>query len=227
MNIAGLQKSSTIDFPGYLACVLFTPGCNLDCFYCHNRALLTNSAPLIPIEEIMEYLQKRAGLLDGVVITGGEPTLQPDLAPFIRKLRALSYAIKLDTNGQRFSVVEPLFEEGLIDYLAVDIKALPADYAIVAGKDGYTGAIQTLSRAMELQVPCEGRTTLYPGLRPEKLLTLAQTMPKLPRWRLNIYRMPAEYREEDALRLRLPAIAETEAQRLLPQLRAYQPNVVI
>lgn len=227
MNIAGLQKSSTIDFPGYLACVLFTRGCNLDCFYCHNRALLQNSAPLLPIEEVMEFLQKRAGLLDGVVITGGEPTLQPDLAPFIVALRALSYAVKLDTNGQRFSAVEPLLQDGLIDYLAVDVKALPADYALVAGKEGFDGAIRTLSRAMELRVPCEGRTTLYPGLRPEKLLALAQAMPTLPRWRLNIYRMPAEYREEAALRLRLPAIAETEAQRLLPALRAYQPNVML
>ncbi|MDO5111064.1 MAG: anaerobic ribonucleoside-triphosphate reductase activating protein [Clostridia bacterium] len=227
MNIAGLQKSSTIDFPGNLACVLFTPGCNLDCFYCHNRALLTNSAPLMPMEDVMGFLQKRAGLLDGVVVSGGEPTLQNDLTPFLRDVRALGYAIKLDTNGQRPEVAEALLQDGLIDYLAVDVKALPEDYPIVTGTDGYESAIRTLQCAMTLGIPCEGRTTMYPGLRPEKLIALAKAMPQLPRWRLNVYRMPAEYREEDALKLRLPAIAETEARRLLPELRACQPGVVL
>lgn len=227
MNIAGLQKSSTIDFPGYLACVVFTPRCNLDCFYCHNRALIGNSAPFLPYDEVMDFLKKRAGLLDGVVISGGEPTLQPGLEDFIRETRALGYAIKLDTNGQRLCVVEPLLREGLIDYIAVDVKALPEDYAAVAGKEGYEGAIQTLLLAMSLSVPCEGRTTMYPGLRPEKLISLAKLLPKLPRWRLNVYRMPQEYREEDAFRLRLPAIAETEAQRLLPKLKEYQAGVTL
>ena len=227
MNISGLQKSSTIDFPGYLACVLFTPGCNLDCFYCHNRALLTDSAPCLPMEDVMGFLQKRAGLLDGVVLSGGEPTLQSDLAPFIRDVRALGYAIKLDTNGQRPAVVQPLLQGGLIDYLAVDIKALPEDYAIVTGKAGYDSAIETLCAAMALGVPCEGRTTLYPGFRPEALRALAQAMPRLPRWRLNVFRMPAQYREADKLRLRLPAIVEFEAQQLLCELRLYQPGVTL
>lgn len=227
MKIAGIQKSSTIDYPGHLSCVLFTPGCNFDCFYCHNRALLQSDAPLLGEDEVWAFLQKRAGLLDGVVISGGEPTLQKDLYEFIEKLRDLEYDVKLDTNGQNISAVEPLIRDGMLDYLAVDIKALPEQYAIITGHEGYENAIGVLKLAMDSGLACEGRTTVCPGMRSEMLLELAKLMPGLPRWRLNVYHIPEKYRTEDELRIRIPALSETELTRLLPELKQYQPNACI
>ena len=227
MKIAGIQKSSTIDYPGHLSCVLFTPGCNLDCFYCHNRALLEGGAPLLDEAEVFAFLQKRSGLLDGVVISGGEPTLQSDLKEFIQKLRELNYEIKLDTNGQNIPVLAPLLSEGLIDYLAVDIKALPEQYESVCKKDGYENAVSVLRLAMEAGVACEGRTTVYPGMRPDMLLSLAKQMPRLPRWRLNVYHTPAQYKPEDELRVRIAALSETELAHSLPELEIFQPGVCL
>ena len=95
MNIAGIQRTSTIDFPGTLACVLFTRGCDMNCFYCHNRELLMPGEDL-PAAEVHSFLEKRRGLLEGVVVSGGEPTLQPDLAGFLKLLRDMGYKVKLD-----------------------------------------------------------------------------------------------------------------------------------
>ncbi len=227
MKIGGIQKSSTIDYPGHLACVIFTTGCNLDCFYCHNRALLEGSAPLIGEDEVMTFLQKRAGLLDGVVISGGEPTLQSDLRDFIVKVRRMEYEVKLDTNGQNIAVVKALIEQGLLDYLAVDVKGTASQYPMITGHEGYDKAVAALELAIEAGLSCEGRTTVCPGMRPETLRELAKLMPKLPRWRLNVYHIPEKYRSDDELRVRIPALSETELGRLLPELREHQPGVCL
>lgn len=227
MKIGGIQKSSTIDYPGHLACVIFTIGCNLDCFYCHNRALLNSGAPLMNEDELWAFLKKRAGLLDGVVISGGEPTLQSDLREFIIKLREMEYEVKLDTNGQNLKAVEALIEEGLLDYLAVDVKGLAEQYGSITGHEGYDNAIETLKCAIKAGLPCEGRTTVCPGMRPEALTELAKLMPKLPCWRLNVYHIPEQYKPEDEMRVRIPVLSETELSRLLPELRQYQPGVCL
>ena len=99
MTVSGIVKSSLIDFPGLVSCVLFVPGCNYDCFYCHNRALVDGPYEVLNPVYIREFLEKRAGLLDGVVISGGEPTLQPDLKQFAQTVKGLGYKLKLDTNG--------------------------------------------------------------------------------------------------------------------------------
>ena len=101
MIFGGMQKSSTIDFPGTLCCVLFTRGCDLDCFYCHNRSLISAKGPALLQEDVWSFLERRRGLLDGVTISGGEPTLQEDLPEVLRRLREMGYKTKLDTNGQR------------------------------------------------------------------------------------------------------------------------------
>lgn len=101
MIFGGMQRSSTIDFPGALACVLFTRGCDLDCFYCHNRELIAGDGDQLAEAAVFSFLEKRRGLLDGVVVSGGEPTLQPDLEEFLRRVRPLGYRVKLDTNGRR------------------------------------------------------------------------------------------------------------------------------
>jgi len=127
--IGGIQKNSLIDFPGKICCVIFTAGCNCDCPYCHNPALVSPPFSTINPEEIFEFLDKRKSLLDGVAITGGEPTLQPDLPEFCEQIKAFGFPIKMDTNGSRPKVIKRLIEDRLVDYIAMDIKTLPENYS--------------------------------------------------------------------------------------------------
>jgi pyruvate formate lyase activating enzyme len=134
MIISGLQKMTLLDFPGKVACTVFLPGCNFRCPFCHNSGLLGGEAPPYMDEnQLLAFLQKRVGLLDGVCITGGEPTLQPALPALLRQIRALGFATKLDTNGSRPEVLKALAAEGLLDYVAMDIKNSPARYCETAG----------------------------------------------------------------------------------------------
>jgi pyruvate formate lyase activating enzyme len=134
MQINGFQKLTLLDFPGKVACIVFTPGCNFRCPFCHNASLVTHiDGESIEEEEILSYLKKRQGLLDGVVVTGGEPTLQGDLADFLGKVKALGYAVKLDTNGTSPEKLKILVEKGLVDYVAMDIKNTAAKYPVTAG----------------------------------------------------------------------------------------------
>jgi len=132
--IAGLQKMTLLDFPGKVACTVFLQGCNFRCPFCHNSDLLGKEGPEgMSVEGLLEFLKKRQGLLDGVCITGGEPTLQPGLEELLIKIRALGFAIKLDTNGGRPEVLMDLAQKGLIDYVAMDIKNCPELYGKTAG----------------------------------------------------------------------------------------------
>ncbi len=125
MKIGGLQKFSLIDYPGKIAAIVFTQGCNFRCPYCYNPELVEPARFVEPLEEndIFSFLEIRRGKLDGVVITGGEPTLQPDLLDFICRVRELGYCVKLDTNGSNPEVLESLIARGVLDYIAMDIKA--------------------------------------------------------------------------------------------------------
>ena len=135
MRIDGLQKMTLLDYPGRVACTLFTAGCNFRCPFCHNAPLVTrlDPAPAYTEEEILAFLQKRKGLLDGVAITGGEPLLQPDALSFIEKIKSLGYPFKLDTNGSFPDKLQTLVENGLIDYVAMDIKNTKEKYPATAG----------------------------------------------------------------------------------------------
>jgi len=128
LRIAGFQKNSFIDFPGNICCVVFTSGCNFRCPYCHNPDTVKGTGCSVAEQDLLEFLKKRHGLLDGVVISGGEPTLQPDLLSFCKKLRLLNYKIKLDTNGSDSGTIEKLISEDLVDYIAMDIKTDPGSY---------------------------------------------------------------------------------------------------
>ena len=134
MKLYGLQKTSLLDYPGHLSAILFTGGCNFNCPYCHNSDLL-HPAGLMPLDndEIFAFLKKRSSLLEGVVITGGEPTLMPDLPLLIQKIHQMGLKVKLDTNGYRPDVLKRLCEEGLVDYVAMDIKTCKDWYPVVAG----------------------------------------------------------------------------------------------
>lgn len=137
MKINGFQKLTLLDFPGKVACILFTPGCNFRCPFCHNASLVTHiEGEDYSEEEILSYLKKRQGLLDGVVVTGGEPTLQKDLGDFLRKVKALGYAVKLDTNGTNPEMLKSIVSAGLVDYVAMDIKNVFEKYPVTAGCGG-------------------------------------------------------------------------------------------
>lgn len=135
MLIHGLQKLTLLDFPGRVAATLFTGGCNFRCPFCHNATLVEHpeEAPLYSEEEILKFLSGRVGILDGVAITGGEPLMNKDIKDFIRKIKELGFAVKLDTNGTYPEVLKELLDEKLIDYVAMDVKNSPEKYAETAG----------------------------------------------------------------------------------------------
>lgn len=133
MKICGIEKFSMVDWDTKIVCTLFASGCNFRCPFCHNASLaLSNQAPLDE-NEIFDYLEKRKGLLDGVCVSGGEPTLSHDLEEFIGKIKALGYKVKLDTNGTNPTMVQNLINKGLVDYIAMDIKNSPEKYANTTG----------------------------------------------------------------------------------------------
>ncbi|HJB28986.1 MAG TPA: anaerobic ribonucleoside-triphosphate reductase activating protein [Candidatus Blautia faecavium] len=135
MRICGLNKTTLLDYPGKVAASIFTGGCNFRCPFCQNSSLVLSpdQEPELSQEEILNFLKKRQGILDGVCITGGEPTLHKELFDFLKKIKELQYSIKLDTNGSNPAVVKELVKEGLIDKVAMDIKACPENYPNLCG----------------------------------------------------------------------------------------------
>ncbi|MBQ5320542.1 MAG: anaerobic ribonucleoside-triphosphate reductase activating protein [Oscillospiraceae bacterium] len=172
MNISGFQKMTLLDFPGVVACTLFTSGCNFRCPFCHNASLVTHIDNSIRYseEEVLEYLEKRKGVLDGVCITGGEPLLQGDIAEFLGKIKEMGYLIKLDTNGSFPEKLASLVEMGLLDYVAMDIKNSKEKYAETTGKaDLDISAIEkSVSFLMSGKVDYEFRTTVVKELHSEE-----------------------------------------------------------
>ncbi len=162
MRIGGIQKTSLIDYPSKISCVIFTLGCNFDCPYCHNPELVKPSLKekgLDP-QEVLAFLKKRRPILGGVVITGGEPTLQSDLSFFCREVKNLGYPIKLDTNGSRPNVVRQLIDESLIDYIAMDVKTVPERYApVIAPRCEPRDIRSSVQMILKSGLPHEFRTT--------------------------------------------------------------------
>ena len=161
MDLGGIQKMTLLDFPGKCACTVFLAGCNLRCPFCHNASLvLTSPEPAMTEEAFFLFLKKRKGLLDGVCITGGEPTLRKDLPDFIRKIRDMGYLIKLDTNGSNPGMLKRLLEENLLDYVAMDIKNCPDRYAATCGGVNILPQVeQCLTLLRQSHVEWELRTT--------------------------------------------------------------------
>lgn len=227
MRFGGIQKTSTIDFPGVLSCVLFTRGCDLNCFYCHNRELIEGIGLEISEDEVLSFLKRRQGLLDGVVISGGEHTLQPDLPQFLKVCQAIGYRRKLDTNGQRTEMTEKLWREALLDYIAVDVKAPEAEYSEICGVRGFEKTQETILALLKRGAHFEARTTLYPGLNIEGLEELLSCFPVLPLWRVNYYKMPEQYCPADEKRLKRLALTPEMLKEALPFLQRHQPNLAI
>ena len=167
MKICGLQKTTLLDFPERVACTIFTGGCNFRCPFCHNSELLDSGAGEdYTEEEIFDFLHKRRGILEGVCITGGEPTLQPDLEDFIRRIRSMGLAVKLDTNGYRPGLLKDLCQKGLLDFVAMDIKASRDNYGKVCGVQGLHMEYidESIDFLLSGSVPYEFRTTVVRGL---------------------------------------------------------------
>lgn len=172
MKIHGLQKMTLLDFPGHVACTVFLGGCDFRCPFCHNFELADGSAkPVMDEEELLSFLSGRKGLLDGVAFTGGEPCLhQETLPPLIRKIRELGFAVKLDTNGYHPEFLASLLSEGLLDYVAMDIKNSPEKYAQTAGipQIDLSRIRKSISLLMESGVSYEFRTTLIEEFHDEE-----------------------------------------------------------
>ncbi len=164
MKINGLLKLTLLDFPGHTACTVFTAGCNFRCPFCHNATLVRGEGEDISEEEFFKFLSKRQGLLDGVCITGGEPLLQRDIADFMRRIKEMGFAVKLDTNGSFPEKLRELLESGLVDYVAMDIKSSPEGYSRAAGVRADTEKIcESVELLKGCSVPFEFRTTVARG----------------------------------------------------------------
>lgn len=169
--ISGLQKMTLLDYPGKVACTVFLQGCNFRCPFCHNSELLPHEGEeLMSREEFFAFLRARKGLLDGVCVSGGEPTLCPELEELLRGIKELGFAVKLDTNGARPDVLKKLVEGGLVDYVAMDVKNSPARYAVTAGlpRMALDGVEESLKYLLSGAVEYELRTTVVEQLHDEE-----------------------------------------------------------
>ena len=174
MFISGFHKTTLLDYPGCIAATIFTGGCNFRCPFCHNSGLVQDpfKEGMVPEDEVLAFLDKRKKILKGVCITGGEPTLQPDLPDFIGKVRKMGYRVKLDTNGYRPEVLRELLESGLLDYAAMDIKNCPEKYGAAAGliPSGNAGGFElgkieeSIKLLLDGQIDYEFRTTVVKEL---------------------------------------------------------------
>ena len=195
MELAHLVPTSLLDYPDRVAAVLFTAGCNFRCPFCYNAELVlpekTRELRLTGVEEVLRVLEERRGFLDGVVITGGEPTLQSGLRGFIREVGRLGLLVKLDTNGSRPEVLEDLLAAGLVDYVAMDVKAPPARYSELAGVPADLSAIERSIRLVRERAPdYEFRTTVAPGLVAEDIREIAALLAGSRRWFLQPFVVP-------------------------------------
>ena len=189
MTIGGIQKFSTVDYPGYTVASIFTIGCNMRCGYCHNPELVLPEqyAGAIPEEEIFEFLEKRRGLLDGVAISGGEPTMQEDLPDFIRRCKKMGFLVKLDTNGTNPGVLRELLQENLVDFVAMDIKGPLEKYSQIAARPIDIDAIRE-SIDLIRTIPHEFRTTIVRGqLVPEDFESIGQLVHGADRFALQYF----------------------------------------
>ena len=162
MRIGGFQKMTVLDYPGKIAATVFTYGCNLRCPFCHNASLVVDDSELLSVDEILRYLARRRGILDGVCVSGGEPLLQPDIEALLRAIRDLGLQVKLDTNGTLPHRLADVTAKGLVDYVAMDIKNAPSRYPETVGcaPVDLDAVRESASLLMRGNIPYEFRTTV-------------------------------------------------------------------
>ncbi len=225
MRLRGLQKTTLLDFPGRVACTVFTGGCNFRCPFCHNASLLKEGPADITEEAFFSFLEKRRGILDGVCITGGEPLLHRDIAPFLSRIKELGYLVKLDTNGSFPERLSALIEGGVVDYVAMDIKNSPEKYPLTTGTDsGFLEAVkESVSLLLQGSLPFEFRTTLVKGMHTE------EDMQKIGAW---IAGAPLYYLQQftdsgDVLEAGLSAFTKEESEELLRAVLPFVPTAAL
>lgn len=190
MQLGGLQKLTLLDFPGRVACTVFTLGCNFRCPFCHNASLVENGlSGALTVDEFFRFLEKRRGLLDGVAVTGGEPYMQPDILDFLRAIKKLGYAVKTDTNGAYPERLRAAVNEGLVDYVAMDIKNTKEKYASTIGLAATPSAVfESVDYLLSGAVPYEFRTTVVDELHePTDFSSIGQWIKGAPRYYLQAF----------------------------------------
>lgn len=230
MQIGGLQKLTTLDYPGVVSAVVFTQGCNFACPYCHNPALLPASSDvsdaMLSRDEVFTFLRKRVGLLGGVVISGGEPTIQPGLLDFCLEVKKLKFKVKLDSNGGNPALLREIIRARAVDYLAMDLKAAPADYLRLIARPGALPAIEEkISASVALLqasgLPHEFRSTcVEPFIGRATLRELARLV-RGSAWFLQEARLRAVLRPNFPMR----PLGRAELEAALPLLREHAPAV--
>lgn len=199
MLVGGVQWMSLIDYPDRIAATLFTAGCNFRCPFCHNPELVLPSLVAetgVTLDEaFFDDLKDRRGFLDAVVISGGEPAVQPDLLPVLRRIKELGYLVKLDTNGTRPDLIQEILEKGLADYIAMDIKGPPDAYDRMSGVRADFATIQrSVSLIRRVAPQYEFRTTVAPGLSATNLLSIGSWLKGSCAYWLQLFRAPSEKR---------------------------------
>lgn len=227
MEFGGIQKLSCLDYPGLVACTVFTKGCNFRCPFCHNAPLVAGgSQEAIPEEEILTYLKKRQGILEGIAVTGGEPLLHSGLEAFLEKVKALGYKVKLDTNGSKPDFLQQLVDAGLVDKVAMDIKNSPEAYGSTVGVKAFDIAPVEESKRYLLTGPVdyEFRTTVVKGLHTEAtLLDTARWIAGAKAWFLQCY----TFRDTVLAPEGLSAFTPEELTALLQAVQAYIPTAAL
>lgn len=189
MKIGGFEKSTLIDYPDKIACMIYTIGCNFHCPYCHNPELVNETAEEISLDSIMRFLRKRTKLLDGVVITGGEPTMHEDLPKVMYRIKKMGYLIKLDTNGTRPATIRNLIDRKLVDYIAMDIKSPLEKYSNTVARPVFSDTIkQSIKILMSSPIEYEFRTTVVKSLlSPEDMENIGKEIKGAKRYYLQKY----------------------------------------
>ena len=228
MKLSGYQKLTLLDFPGLMACVVFTSGCNFRCPFCHNALLVLpgQDSGTVSEDEFFAFLEKRRGVLDGVVVTGGEPLLHPDIVPFLAKVKDMGFKTKVDTNGTKPALLKKIAEEKLVDYIAMDIKNAPEEYGAAVGleKVDLAAIEQSMRFLMQGNVDYEFRTTVVKGIHTEKSLEeLAKWIKGAKRYYLQAFKNSGGLIPPEGL----DAFDETEMKKFADVVAPYVPAVEI
>ena len=224
MEIHGFNKTTLLDYPGHVACTVFTGHCNMRCPFCHNGDLVLTpgSQPAISEEEFFSFLNKRKNILEGVAITGGEPTIQADLPEFIKRIKEFNLEVKLDSNGMRPEILRKLMDENLVDYFAMDIKSSKSGYSYATGIANFDlGPVEeSVSLLMENRVPYEFRTTvLKPFHNKEVFEEIAEWIKDCSQYYLQNY--------VDSHRILKDLLPEEEKRKYPESFEAFKPDELI
>ena len=215
IKIAGWQKVSLIDYSEKIASVIFIAGCNMCCHYCHNHHILDSRCNQIPLREVLGELRKRKNFLDAVVVSGGEPTVYPLLIPLLRQLRTLGLLIKLDTNGTRPQVLKKVVELGLVDYVALDIKAPQEKYVAMTGMPIDEVLVSLSYLKQQKRIPYMLRTTLSPRLSLDDMVAMGKKLINgATIWQIQQCRVAGAY-------------SATEVRKIVSKLQQYAVHLVV